>query len=235
MVLIPGGEFLMGQEKGQRSEKPVHRVYVSEFYIGKYPVTNAEYKQFIDASGYRAPAHWQGVRSDYTLWIGATFPAEIARQPVINVSWDDAVAYCKWLRLVTGKPYRLPSEAEWERAARGGLEQMTYPWGNEEPDSTKVWFARQWVGTQTLRDVDFGAPNGYGLFGMAGNVMQWVADWYDEKYYKKAPPRDPQGPGQGVERVLRGGAWQITAGRCAERRHSDPHMRSAVAGFRVAR
>ena len=235
MVLIPAGDFLMGQEKGQGSERPIHRVHVSEFYIGKFVVTNAEYKQFIDASGYRPPAHWQGVKSDYTLWAGASYPPEIARQPVINVSWDDAAAYCKWLRQVTAKPSRLPTEAEWEKAARGGLEQMTYPWGNEEPDITKVWFARQWIGTQTLRDVDFGIPNGYGVFGMAGNVMQWVADWYDERYYKKSSPRDPDGPGQGIERVVRGGAWQVTAGRCAERHHNDPHMRSATIGFRVAR
>jgi formylglycine-generating enzyme required for sulfatase activity len=235
MVLIPAGEFVMGQENGGKPEKPAHRVYISEFQIAKFVVTNGEYKQFIDATGYRPPAHWQGVKSDYTLWAGAGYPPEIARQPVINVSWDDAMAYCGWLRQATGKPYRLPTEAEWEKAARGGLEQKVYPWGDEAPDHTKAWFGRQWIGTQTLREVDYGAPNGYGLYGMAGNVMQWVADWYEEKYYKKSPARDPQGPTKGLERVMRGGGWQLAAGRCAERHHNDLHMRSAAIGFRVAR
>lgn len=121
MVRIPAGEFLMGCDKCPGDERPAHRVYVSDFYIGKFPVTNAEYKQFVDATGYRPPANWQGIRSDYTLWVGASFPPEIARQPVVNVDWTDADAYCRWLRKVTDKPYRLPTEGEWEKAARGGV------------------------------------------------------------------------------------------------------------------
>ena len=253
MARIPAGEFLMGADNTPfERERPVHRVYVSEFYIVKYVVSNAEYKRFTDASGHRPPINYRGERSEYTLWKGGSFPPGIARQPVINVSWDDADAYCRWLSQATGKQYRLPTEAEWEKAARGGLEQKEYPWGVEAPDARRAWFGkgfiRTWKTVDTLRDVDYGIPNGYGLYGMAGNVWQWVADWYLEGYYRKSPAQDPQGPGRDdaqvpgklplpPEKVLRGGSWANAAVhlRCAFREPMVPEQRDCIVGFRVAR
>src|SRR5260370_4831508 len=123
MALVPAGDFRMGSENGGEDEKPIHRVYVSEFYISKYVVTNAEYKRFVDATGHRPPASRE---KGMPLWNGRDFPEKIARQPVVKVSWDDAMAYCRWLSQATRKQYQLPTEAEWEKAARGGLDHKRY-------------------------------------------------------------------------------------------------------------
>jgi formylglycine-generating enzyme required for sulfatase activity len=234
VVRIPAGEFRMGSGVGREDERPLHRVYVSEFSISKYPVSNAEYKRFVDATGHRPPA---GKEKGIPLWNGRDFPAEIAGQPVVKVSWDDAAAYCVWLSNQTGKPYRLPTEAEWEKAARGGLEQKEYPWGDEAPDESKAWFGRQWNGLETLKNVGYGFGNGYGLYGMAGNVRQWVADLYNAHYYAHSSPRDPQGPFGGLDRVVRSASAFDAAShlRCASRSFTLPTDRDAGIGFRVAR
>ncbi len=234
VVRIPQGEFRMGSEDGGDEERPVHRVYVSEFYISKYPVSNAEYKRFVDATGHRPPG---GKEKGIPLWSGRDFPAEIAGQPVVKISWDDAVAYCVWLGNQTGKAYRLPTEAEWEKAARGGLEQKEYPWGDEGPDESKAWFGKPWNGLATMKNAGYGFANGYGLYGMAGNVRQWVADLYNAHYYAHSSPRDPQGPFGGLDRVVRGGSAFDDAShlRCASRSFKLPTDRDAGVGFRVAR
>jgi formylglycine-generating enzyme required for sulfatase activity len=161
----------------------------------------------------------------------------MARQPVVKVSWADATAYCQWLSRVTGKHFELPTEAEWEMAARGGLDQKKYPWGDEEPDEPKAWFGKEWNGYPTLKDVDYGLPNGYGLYGAAGNVYQWVADLYSAHFDAHATSRDPQGPFEGVRRVVRGGSVFDPAERvrCASRSYRFPSDRAIDVGFRVVR
>lgn len=234
MVRIPEGEFRMGSANGRPDELPVRRVYISDFYVSKYAVTNAEYKRFIDATGHRAPASKLKGRP---LWNGRTFPPQIARQPVVKVSWDDAVAYCRWLSRVTGKHYQLPTEAEWEKAARGGLDQTRYPWGDEPPDDRRAWFGKPWNGLFTLKDADYGSANGFGLYGMAGNVYQWVMDLYNARAYARSSERDPQGPFGGVDRVVRGGSVFDDAShmRCASRSFRPPSERADDVGFRIAR
>ncbi len=232
LVCVSEGEFQMGSESGGDDERPVHRVFVSGFFISKYPVSNADYKRFVDATGHRAPASKELGRS---LWAGRGFSASIARQPVVNVSWDDSVAYCAWLSNATGEIYRLPTEAEWEKAARGGLELKKYPWGDEDPDDARAWFGKTWKGLATLRDIDYGPANGYGLYEMAGNVKQWVADLYNAHSYAHSSPRDPQGPFSALDRVVRGGSAFDDADhlRCASRGFNPPTERSVEIGFRV--
>jgi formylglycine-generating enzyme required for sulfatase activity len=234
LVRVPAGEFRMGSDQGGEDERPLHRVYVSEFYISQYPVSNAEYKLFVDSTGRRPPA---GREKGWPLWNGKDFPRAIAQQPVVKVSWDDAVAYATWLGRATGKQYQLPTEAEWEKAARGGLDQKKYPWGDEGPDDTKAWFGRQWNGLLTLKNVDYGPPNGYGLYGMAGNIEQWVADLYNAHYYAHSSSRDPQGPFEGLHRGVRGGSVFEDAShlRCAARGFRLPTDRAFDVGFRVVR
>ena len=236
LVLVPAGEFRMGSDQGGEDERPLHRVYVSEFYISEYPVSNAEYKSFVDSTGHRPPTSPENERG-WPLWKGKDFPREIAQQPVVKVSWDDAVAYAAWLGRATGKHYQLPTEAEWEKAARGGLDQKKYPWGDEEPDDLKAWFGKRWSGLLTLKNVDYGPPNGYGLYGMAGNIEQWVADLYNAHYYAHSSSRDPQGPFEGLHRGVRGGSVfeDATHLRCAARGFKLPTDRAFDVGFRVVR
>jgi sulfatase modifying factor 1 len=196
MVLIPAGEFQMGSNDGHEDERPVHTVDLDAFYMDKYEVTNAQYKKFIDATGYPAPRYWSDSRYN------------ASNQPVVGVTWYDAKAYCKWLSEKEGKTYRLPTEAEWEKAARGGLVGKKYPWGDiltHDYANYKGTGGRdKWDGTSP---VDSFLPNGYGLYDMAGNVWYWCADWYGENYYSSSPKYNPKGPNSGRGRVLRGGSW----------------------------
>ena len=188
MVLIPAGEFQMGSDDGEDDEKPVHTVYVDAFYMDIYEVTNAQFEKFLESKG-RIRIHWSLGRP------GFSHP----NSPVIGAG-PSAMAYCEW----AGK--RLPTEAEWEKAARGGLEGKKYPWGDEPPDETKTNFNHH-VGHPT--PVGSYPPNGYGLYDMMGNVCEWVSDWYRPDYYQNSPKRNPQGPDSGFEgwRVVRGGGW----------------------------
>ena len=200
MVLVPAGEFIMGSEEGDADEKPRHRVYLDAFYIDKYEVTNARFQQFVQATGHRTQAEREG--SGYTgdksgLVDGANWRAPrgpgssiagLEQHPVVSVSQEDAKAYCTW----AGK--RLPTEAEWEKAARG-TDGRTYPWGNQF-DSTKGNFDGKNKGTVPVGTYE-GGKSPYGAYDMAGNVWEWVADWYGENYYKNSPARNPQGPASG--------------------------------------
>lgn len=227
MVLIPAGEFLMGSETGFPPERPTHRVCVDAFYLSKYPVTNAQYRRFVAETGHRLP-YLDDRRMQLDNWDQdtRTYPSGRAYHPVMLVSWRDAQAYCEWAG------GRLPTEAEWEKAARGGLEGKLYPWGDEIDPSLANYDNRE--GTTPVGSYP---PNGYGLYDVAGNVWEWIADWYDAKYYSRSPARNPQGPENGTVRVLRGGAWLLFSQFCrvAYRFRNSPDFRFNLVGFRLAR
>jgi sulfatase modifying factor 1 len=217
-ALIPAAPFTMGEDTGRPDERPAHRVWLSAFRIALLPVTNREYAALLDATGHEPPGFWQDARFN------------APDQPVVGVGWFDAVAYCEWLRSATGAPYRLPTEAEREKAARGGLEGALFPWG-DDPGEAGGRFEQD-----ATRPVGLSAANGYGLFDMAYNVHEWCSDWYGPRYYAESPERDPQGPASGTRRASRGGAWrhQIKISRCAARSSLDPTFRYNDYGFRVA-
>jgi formylglycine-generating enzyme len=225
MVFIPAGNFSMGSSSGNSDETPVHAVYLRSFWMDKYEVTNKKYKQFCDATGRSYPV-------DPIIGYFQNYP----NYPVVDVTWSDAMAYAQW----AGK--RLPTEAEWEKAARGGLLGMKYPWGDENP-VTRCNYG-SYSGTLTNQMANFNAgrgtlpvgsfaANGYGLYDMAGNVLEWCADWYDGNYYSNSALNNPQGPGSGNGRVLRGGCWHSESNyiRCADRSNS-PASPDHVVGFR---
>ncbi len=230
MVHIPAGAFLRGSKERDRtalpSEKPQGEIYLEEYWIGKYPVTNALYAVFAEATGRRPPEHWGGGRP----------PEGKENHPVVNVSWWDATACCRWLAQVTGKPYRLPTEAQWEKAARGS-DGRVYPWGtrwNSQKCNSKEG------GKGDTTPVGAYSPDGdspYGCADMAGNVLEWVADWYDAEYYARSTvSHNPFGPASGVVKALRGSSWYVTAkkARCASRYNGNPTLSSPEAGFRCA-
>lgn len=189
LVLIPGGEFVMGKDdEGDCS--PAHKVFVDSFYMDKYEVTNAEYFEFCQETERKLPEFW-GMKEFRS---GPNFP----NYPAVGISWSDAKAYAEW----TGK--RLPTEAEWEYAARGGLVGKKYP-NDDEVDSTKANYTQAKLGGTVA--VGSYPPNGYGLYDMAGNVFEWVADFYDADYYETSPRESPKGPEKGKLKVIRGGSW----------------------------
>ena len=212
MVLIPAGEFEMGSAKGAANERPVHTVYLDAFYMDTHEVTNAQYKAFIDENPEWQkenipPAFHDGVY--LRLWDGNTYPEGKANHPVIYVSWYAAMAYAEW----AGK--RLPTEAEWEKAARGGLTGKLYPWGDTY-DPTFANYARYHNEPIAVGQYP---PNGYGLYDMAGNVSEWCLDEYDPDFYAQSPRENPFSHGTPEEvirnfkvvkeknRILRGGCW----------------------------
>jgi len=221
IVWLPGGEFDMGQEDGRDEERPVHRVRVNPFGIGRFQVTNAQYALFCRETR-RRPAKFQQ-EPDF----------RDPRQPVAGPSWFDAAAYCEWLSERTGRRFRLPTEAEWEWAARGGLENALYPWGNTPPEERRDYASRWLHGPEP---VGTSAPNGFGLYDMCENVHEWCADWYGRDYYEVSPFDNPQGPPDGRRKASRGGAWRhhIKIARCAARSSIPPEFEYADYGFRVA-
>ena len=237
-----------------QDEIPSHRVFLDAFYIDKYEVTNARFQQFVQATGYRTQAEREGggkIRTGAQTWVqvsdanwrsprgqGSSI-AGLEAHPVVQVSWHDAKAYCTW----AGK--RLPTEAEWEKAARG-TDGRLYPWGNQT-DGTRVNFCdRNCPFEWRDASVDDGSPSTapvgsyetgkspYGVYDMAGNVWEWVADWYEATYYRRSPARNPQGPTSGTQVVLRGGSWLYTAPdfRTTERAGVPPDRRNENIGLR---
>ncbi len=189
MVFVPGGEFTMGGEDGNRDEKPVHRVYVDAFYMDKYEVTNALYAACVNEGGCSQP-------HDPVYYNDAGYTSH----PVVYVDWNQAVGYCRW------RGARLPSEAEWEKAARGP-DERTYPWG-EDLDCSKANYIGCNGGTSAVGSHENSASP-YGAYDLSGNAWEWVADWYDGNYYETLGGNacNPPGPASGKFRVLRGGAW----------------------------
>lgn len=222
LVRIPEGPFLMGSETGREDERPVHRVWVSAFALGKYPVTNREYACFLQAAGHDLPKGWNDPRFNHP------------HQPVVAVSWFEATAYCRWLSEVCETSFRLPTEAEWEKAARGGVEGQQYPWGDELPN----WMIPYGRGDAVEQPDPVGQdpPNGYGLHNMGDLVHVWCGDWYAADYYRGSASYDPQGPAIGVRRASRGGAWRhrMKVTSCAARSSLPPNRVFTDYGFRVA-
>lgn len=276
MVLLDGGAFLMGSDSGEGypadGEGPVREVTLSPFWIDRCAVTNAEFSGFVEATGYitdaarfgwsfvfagllpdafpptraAAPAQWwrQVFGADWAHPEGPQSSVEArGDHPVVHVSWDDAMAYCTW----AGK--RLPTEAEWEYAARGGLVQRRFPWGDELTPGGEHR-CNVWQGAfpthNTLEDgylgtcpVDMFPPNGFGLSNMTGNTWEWCSDWFDPRFHTTGPRFDPKGPPAGSHRVIRGGSYLCHDSYCnryrvAARSASTPDSSTGNAGFRCA-
>ena len=212
----------MGCETGRDDEKPLHRVWVDAFEMAAHQTTNAEYARFLSATGHRPPLNWN--QPNFNL----------PDHPVVAPSWFDAAKYCEWLSQNTGRNYRLPTEAEWERAARGGVESKLYPWGDAAPETTPDYALRWKNGPEPVARY---APNPFGLFDIGDNVHEWCADYYAADYYRSPPERNPQGPASSSRRASRGGSWRhaIKVSRCAARSSIPPEFQYADYGFRVAR
>ena len=241
MVKIPAGTFLMGSDKkvdrnAYQPEFPQRRVYLDAYEIDKYEVTTVQFLKFVLATDRKPLIDWQ--------YEGGNFQETMASHPVMHVSWFDADAYCRW----AGK--RLPTSAEWEKAARGE-DGRIYPWGNEPAGLSRANFGRTGL-SGPVRDrperlllyppiisvdkYDNGVSP-YGVFQLAGNVAEWTADWYDPHYYKTAPDRNPKGPEKGTQRAFRGGGWidSTPSVRPAQRNGTDPNTKMNWLGFRCAR
>ncbi len=217
---IPAGWFHMGSDDGPDDERPIHRVWVDAFDLAVYPVTRTEYERFLNATGHEPPRDWPRFASSGEV-------------PVVGVSWLDCDAYCHW-HTAAGSPLRLPTEAEWERAARGGIDGQRYPWGDEVPG----WIPESGRGPlEGPWPVSLGEPNAFGLYGIAANIHEWCADWYSADTYAASPERNPSGPPRGLRRASRGGSWRhaVTISRSAARSRIDPSFRYTDYGFRVAR
>jgi sulfatase modifying factor 1 len=292
LVLIPAGEFLMGSgDSGEQlhnaypqyvhkpayydDELPQHRVRITKaFYFGKYEVTNAEFRRFVDSAHYKTQAEtdepndpmgsggwgfnqrlekFESRRREYN-WRNPGF-AIADSLPVVDVTWNDCVAFCKWLSKQERITYRLPTEAEWEYAARAGTQ--TRYWSGDDPESLTHFaniadatffktFPHYYPREKTLSGSDgFALPapigsfaaNAFGLHDVHGNVWEWTADWYDENYYAHSPTEDPQGPSTGRRHVRRGGAWHTAPlyARVTYRNYNTPQSRYPNLGFRIVR
>ncbi len=227
MALIPAGPFSMGRTKDTaddktsmrpmilRDDRPVHRVNLDAFYLDKQEVTQEQYALFASATKHRVPYHWQEGK----------VPPGAGQFPVYNVDYDDAAAYCKW----AGK--RLPTEAEWEKAARGKLDGQNFPNGDTLAPEGARFNTPYGPG-----DVGKYPPNGYGLFDMAGSLSEWCSDWLERDYYEKSPASNPRGPEVGKYRIIRGGSWADGSKRLTVffRNWVRPNQRTPNIGFRCA-
>ncbi len=231
MVVLPGGEYYRGTDEGGRDERPKHFVILSSFAMDVHPITNEQFVRFLEAMGGEKDANNNDIirlresrvkRATGKLIIESGY----AKHPVVGVTWYGAIAYAKWV----GK--RLPTEAEWEIAARSGLPDIVYPTGDDIERSQANFFSSDTVGVMSY------PPNQFGLYDMAGNVYEWCQDWYDYTYYEASAqePDDPEGPHQGVYRVLRGGCWKSLKDdlRCSNRHRNNPGTVNRTYGFRCA-
>ena len=276
---IPGGVFTMGDQSGDGNrpdgETPIHEVELAKFSIDATTVTNEAFESFVDATGHVTDAERFGFSAVFHLavaaepgdvmhhvpgspwWIGVRgadwrHPGgrhssldALADHPVVHVSWNDAVAYCEWAER------RLPTEAEWEHAARGGLVGRRYPWGDDLLTGDQVWRCNIWQGefprdntgddgwftTSPVRTYE---PNGFGVWQAVGNVWEWCVDWFDARYYERSPRVAPSGPSAGTERVIRGGSFlchdsYCSRYRCSARSSNTPDSSTSNMGFRTVR
>lgn len=233
MVLIPAGPFLMGSNDGLPNERPEHTVTLNAYYIDQFEITAGRYQKFIESAKRDLPPTWDDEAAQ-----------TLSDLPAVGMSWTDAAAYCKW----AGR--RLPTEAEWEKAARG-TDGRRYPWGHMQPFVDIANYNRGiWVseaitlvpvgsgleGMSVRHGLKEGGKSPYGLFHMAGNAAEWVADWYDREFYQKSPDKNPTGPATGEKRVIRGGSWADlpTALRVTARYTAEPDFEERTIGFRCA-
>jgi len=227
MKIIPAGEFLMGSKpsEGRTDEQPQRKVYLDAYAIDIYEVTNERYLHFIHSTGRKEPPNPYEDRS-------LSEETDVASLPVVQVTWYDAVDYCRW----AGK--RLPTEAEWEKAARGDRGSV-FPWGRELPSNKQINFERNWQGTKTLWSVGSTKKTAspYGIQDMSGNVREWTQDWYAPDYYAHAPNRNPQGPRTGILKVIKGGSWHSFKAdiRPAARGKGGFALKTDGIGFRCAK
>ncbi|MCY3018741.1 MAG: SUMF1/EgtB/PvdO family nonheme iron enzyme [Planctomycetota bacterium] len=260
MVLVPAGEFDMGSNDGEACETPVHKVRISRpFYIGKYDVTVAQFRAFANAAEYRTDAEkcnrghsvgdgkWQEMNG--ITWRTPGFKQD-DDHPVVVVTWNDAQEFCKWATRLAGRTVRLPTEAEWEYAARGSGSPR-YPWGDRwegimanvaDASLRRAGFNMRWGEIKENDGYPFTSPGGAyknaswcGAYDMAGNVWQWCQDYFSDKYYGESPSTDPSGPGTGEDHVLRGASWTKHPNDCrsARRLRHGPDGRNSDSGFRV--
>lgn len=220
-VTLPGGTFAMGATV-RPDEQPVHEVTIGAFAVAVLPVSNAQYRRYLEATGYEAPPFWDDPRFHDPL------------QPVVGISWFDTVAYCAWLSERVGRRCRLPSEAEREFAARGGC-TTRYPWGDDPLSEGPFAFGA--AGTDRPLPIGSVPPNGYGLYHMAENVHEWCSDWYDPRGYGAATAGDAldRAPGTQARRASRGGSWRhrVKVSRIAARSSLAPDRRYNDYGLRV--
>src|SRR5260370_6680971 len=256
-VYVPGSAFRMGDNfgDGESRERPVHAVDVDAFYIAKHEMTNGEWRKFRDDPGYDDPKFWPSGRvvpkDQVPYWTqapnhGGGTPGS-DNYPVLGVNWNSATAYCNWLSAKTGKKYRLPTEAEWEKAARG-TDQRRFPWGHNIDHTYANYAGAQSFDTGQLVGFYDATKHGelqthnnaspYGAVDMAGNVMEWCQDWYSRTYYSVSPRKNPQGPASGAYRVVRGGTFFMDPLdlRTYARSAAWPSFQShRMTGFRAAR
>lgn len=240
MALIPGGEFAMGSAEGSEAEGPVHPVRLRPFRIDVHPVTNAAFARFADATGHVTAAErdgkaWgcrEGRFEDIAGLNWRTYGGPGREDhPVVLVDWHDADAYARWAGL------RLPTEAEWERCARGDQEGVPFPWGTQEPDGSQSNFARTAADLPPTNPVGCHEVNAFGVADLVGNVWQWCADWFATDYYQASPVEEPVGPAEGQLKVRRGGSWNVIQGfrlRCSNRGAAKPQTVAPNMGFRCA-
>lgn len=220
-IAIDGAWFTMGSDRGPDNERPPHRVWVDTFELAATQVTNDEFALFVRANGAAPPPFWNDPQFNSP------------QQPVVAVSWFEAVSYCDWLSAITKRAFRLPTEAEWERAARGARDGALYPWGDDPPESQPGYDKRWITGPERVAQR---TPADSGLFDICENVHEWCSDWYAADAYAHSNDRNPHGPDSGARRVSRGGSWRhrVKISRCAARSSLPPESRYNDYGFRVA-
>jgi formylglycine-generating enzyme required for sulfatase activity len=238
MVYIPAGQFIMGSDEYDK-ERPVHKIYLDGYWMGKTEVTVKQYMQFVDSTDSHYPAWLEMGNSgniktgykDLYKKLGAALTGD--NYPIVGVSWNDAAAYCEWLSKKSGLKFKLSTETQWEKAARG-IDGREYPWGDQEPDEDLANFGFC-IGKTTSVDLYSQGESPYGLLDMVGNVWEWCNDWYYSDYYNNSPDKNPPGPETGACRVFRGGGWHNNAKsiRCATRNDSVPSFRVDDIGFRL--
>lgn len=233
MILIPAGVFKMGSQEGLPNERPEHQVQLDSYYIDQYEVTMGLYRKFLESGKHDSPSTWDDEAA-----------TTVGDRPAVGMKWSDAAAYCEW----AGK--RLPTEAEWEKAARG-TDGRRYPWGHMQPFVDIANYNRGvWVnetvtlvpvtsgleGMSVRHGLKTGGMSPYGLAHMAGNAAEWVSDWYDREYYQQSPQKNPTGPAKGEKRVIRGGSWADLppALRVTARFSAEPEFEDRAVGFRCA-
>jgi formylglycine-generating enzyme required for sulfatase activity len=220
-IAVPRLDFVMGGGP-RREENPAHPVELSPFLLARTQVTRATYQRFLDETANPEPEFWRQPNFAHPS------------MPAVGPSWHDAMAFCQWASALSGEPVRLPSEAEWECAAKAGR-NCTYPWGEDPPESL-IDYDLRWQGGPEPVDA-YPSPHPLGFLGLGENVHEWCSDWFDADYYQSSPQRDPTGPATGRRKASRGGSWRhdIRVSRCAARSSIPPHFRYEDFGFRVAR